>query len=594
MSTFDSEHARSLHKNSRYEEFLQYCLSFSEIDDASVLDDIARCFRKGMGTEKNLEKAIFYFKASAEKGYAPAANSLGVIYRTETVPADLDAAIYWYTYAIEKGDKNAMYNLALIYHKEASKKDLDLAVTWYKKAAEAGDSDAMYSLGRIYKYDVVDIALSTKWYEKAAEKGDSDAMHSLGNTYKRIESVKDPDKALYWYERSAKKGNIDGKYDYASLVFELQLSDKYEEAYAWLLEAAVDNREDSLELLTSLAEKGSAMAQFFMGRYYTLKNDAALALKWYRESASQGYVPAQNIILINYSERTASTVDEIKVETGFIKETTVSNSKKLDTLVDNLTSINDKLSEIRNTAFTGNAETEDQEISTAIKKSADVINNVVSESPAEKVQKQKDALIKVFGLEVWNRLMPESQKSLVSSAVLLKDCQGMPADFDYTGICITAIVALEQELKQIFSDNYLSFLEKNNMEIPNIFTEKNYFFSLGKLDRLFGYNKKHQIIKNDFNTDSMATYLKEIVKPQYIKRPIYAFVQNKNAGCIIARCLAINDKYRCQAAHSGNISYTDAVDCCFEIYGESKALYDAKQNSAEIINILRELFLILK
>ncbi len=662
MSTFDSKHARSLYTSDKYEEFLEYCLLFSEIDDASVIDDIARCFRKGNGTEKNLEKAIFYFKAAAEKGYAPAANSLGVIYRSEIVPADLDEAIYWFTYAIEKGDRNAMYNLAKLYHKEESKKDIDkalywfktamengdtdaaywvgyiyknesthknlelaifwleksaeagdskamyalgrlykydvadiaLSIKWYEKAAEKGDSDAMYSLGRLYKYDVPDIALSTKWYEKAAEKGDSDAMLALGNTYKKIESVRDFDKALYWYKRSAQKGNVDGKHDYASLVFELQHSDKYEEAYPMLLEAANNNKEGAFHLLTTLAQNGSAMAQFFMGRYYTLKDDKTLALKWYREASSQGYVPAQNIILINYSEHTASTVDEIKIETGFIKETAVSNSQKLDTIVNNLTSINDKLSEIRSTAFTGNEETEDQEIDAAIKKSAEVINNIVAESPIEKVQKQKEALIKVFGAEVWNKLMPESQTSLVSSAVLLKDCQGMPADFDYTGICITAIVALEQELKQIFSDNYLSFLTRHNMEIPNIFTETDYFFSLGKLDKLFGYDKEKKLVKNNFNTRSMSVYLKEIVKSQYAKRPIYAFIQNNNPECIIARCLAINKKYRRQAAHSGNISYADAVDCCYEIYGETKALSEAKQNTVEIINILRTLFLTLK
>ena len=56
----------------------------------------------------------------------------------------------------------------------------------------------------------------------------------------------------------------------------------------------------------------------------------------------------------------------------------------------------------------------------------------------------------------------------------------------------------------------------------------------------------------------------------------------------------INEKYRCKAAHKGNISYIDAVDCCYEIYGESKAQTDAKQNTAEVINILRELFTILK
>lgn len=75
--------------------------------------------------------------------------------------------------------------------------------------------------------------------------------------------------------------------------------------------------------------------------------------------------------------------------------------------------------------------------------------------------------------------------------------------------------------------------------------------------------------------------------------PIAAFVKPNDPNSMVARCVRINGEYRRQAAHSGNISFDDAVDCCFEIYGEASAHMEAKRHSAEVISILRELFSIL-
>ncbi|MBE6940069.1 MAG: hypothetical protein E7457_04550 [Ruminococcaceae bacterium] len=75
--------------------------------------------------------------------------------------------------------------------------------------------------------------------------------------------------------------------------------------------------------------------------------------------------------------------------------------------------------------------------------------------------------------------------------------------------------------------------------------------------------------------------------------PIAAFAKPNDPNSMVARCVRINGEYRRQAAHSGNISFDDAVDCCFEIYGEASAHMEAKRHSAEVISILRELFSIL-
>ena len=174
-------------------------------------------------------------------------------------------------------------------------------------------------------------------------------MYSLGYIYK---------KAIYWYGCAAENGHIKGKYWFAKLSLENNSTDK-ETAYQFLLESATSDFGKAFNLLQKNAEDGVSIAQFFLGRYYTLKTDILRSL---------------------------------------------------------------------------------------------------------------------FGDAIWNKLLPETRHSLVSSAILIKECEGMPPEFDY----------------------------------------------------------------------------------------------------------------------SGNVSYDDAMDCCYEIYGVAGAHIDAKKQSAEIISLLRELFSILK
>lgn len=169
----------------------------------------------------------------------------------------------------------------------------------------------------------------------------------------------------------------------------------------------------------------------------------------------------------------------------------------------------------------------------------------------------------------------------------------MPPDFDYSGICITAVVALEKELKRVFSDNYIKYLNDAGIDLPNLFKEKNYFFSLGKMATLFGYDVENNEIRYNYYAKQMEKYLKTIVKKVFSYDPLLAFIEN-DPNCFVFRCLTVNKTYRCKAAHCGNVSYDDAVDCCYEVYGEASAHIDAKRQSAEIISLLRDLFSKLK
>ena len=548
MDVIDISRLNEVYDRKDYTAFMKHCLLLNNIEDSRVLYRIGNCYYKGNG-----------------------------------VAVNIPAAIEWLSKAAEKGSTEAMLRLAIIYHDEKEVQDYNKTVEWYEKGSEQGNVSCMYNLGWVYK----------------------------GN-----EQLKDISKAIHWFKCSANCGHENGKFWFAKLVIENDIAEEERNAYQALLECSVKGMDKALNLLTEKAKNGSSVAQFYLGRYYMEMTDVQeheqIAFEWYRKSAVQGYIPAQNIILINQSENTSQTIKEIKIDTSTIVDTTAENSRKLDEIANNLMSMNEKIANIRATSFTGNADTEENEIGSALEKSAAVINNTVHDSPADKLNKHPEHLVYLFGEQTWERLLPDTQKSLISSAYLLKECEGMPPDFDYSGICITAVVALEKELKRLFSDNYIKYLnevsededkdkdkdknkdkDKDN-QLPYLFRDKNYFFSLGKMATLFGYDVENNVVKYNYYARRMEEYLKTITKYPYSYDPLYAFIEKDNPNCFVRRCLTINKTYRCKAAHCGNVSYDDAMDCCYEIYGEASAHIDAKRQSAEIISLLRELFSKLK
>ena len=81
----------------------------------------------------------------AENGNNHAMNNLAICYYNgEGTEKNLERAFYWYQKAAENGYINAMYNLATCYYNgEGTEKNLERAFYWWQKAAENGDEVAM-------------------------------------------------------------------------------------------------------------------------------------------------------------------------------------------------------------------------------------------------------------------------------------------------------------------------------------------------------------------------------------------------------------------------------------------------------------------
>ncbi|PKC01413.1 HCP-like protein [Rhizophagus irregularis] len=128
-------------------------------------------YHYGEGTEKNLEKAFYWYQEAAKNGDKKAMNNLGrCYYDGEGTEKNLEKAFYWYQEVAESGDKYAMNNLGICYYNgEGTKKNLEKSFHWYQKAAENGHTNAMNELAISYENGVgteKDLEKAFYWYQK--------------------------------------------------------------------------------------------------------------------------------------------------------------------------------------------------------------------------------------------------------------------------------------------------------------------------------------------------------------------------------------------------------------------------------------------
>lgn len=247
------------------------------------------CYYEGYGTEKDLKKAVEWYRKAAEQGNAESQYHLGYCYANgEGVEENQAKAAEWYKKAAEKGIANAQCNLAYRYIEgNGVPKDLNQAQSWYRKAAEQGDAQGQTELGLCYENGEgveKDLAKAIEWYRKAAEQNYARAQSYLGSCYREGKGVKkDSKQAFEWYLKAAEQ-------DYAG-------------AQCWLGvcyhkgEGVEKNLAKAVEWYRKAAENGSSEAQYDLGKCYEngegVKKDYKQAIQLYQKAAEQGFAPAQ-------------------------------------------------------------------------------------------------------------------------------------------------------------------------------------------------------------------------------------------------------------------------------------------------------------
>ncbi len=98
---------------------------------------------------KNNVEALELLKYEAKNGNNNAAFLLATAYRNgKAGVVNLNKAIYWYKISADNGDEDAMLMLGWLYYKEVKNLDINLkrARYWFKKAASHGVDEAIEML----------------------------------------------------------------------------------------------------------------------------------------------------------------------------------------------------------------------------------------------------------------------------------------------------------------------------------------------------------------------------------------------------------------------------------------------------------------
>jgi len=222
----------SLARMYHYGEFIEkdmnkaqhyYKIAFNKFERIELQDDnlwyrLGSMCKNGLGTDKDIARAIEYFKASAE---------------------------------LE--NKNAMceYATELIVGENVTQ-DVDEGISMLQKSLELGNLNSAYFLGKLYmdgKYVYSDFSLAEKYLLLSAEKNDF-VQYRLGKLYLKDEFYNLP-KAMEWLGKASASDNQYAKYAFAKILIADEQYKDIDRAIALLKETA-DTNSCALYLLGKL------------------------------------------------------------------------------------------------------------------------------------------------------------------------------------------------------------------------------------------------------------------------------------------------------------------------------------------------------
>ena len=232
-------------------------LESKEQADDNLYYKLGSMFKKGLGTDIDMDRAIDYFKRSAEMNNKNGLYEYGkALLLGEHIPQDKEKAVKLLEKAIKLENINAKRFLALeLISGEHLNQDIDKGLAMLTECADSGDTCACYKLGKIYfKGDIVlqDLDKSEK-YLLSAEDNEF-TQYAFGKLYLQKEKY-DILKAVDCFEKSADK-NMWSSYQLGKIYLfgAAGLTKDKEQAIEWFTKSANDGNEYAQAMLDNISK----------------------------------------------------------------------------------------------------------------------------------------------------------------------------------------------------------------------------------------------------------------------------------------------------------------------------------------------------
>ena len=242
-----------------YKDALSGSLKLESKDQAddNLYYKLGSMFKKGLGTDIDMDRAIDYFKRSAEMNNKNGLYEYGKeLLLGEHIPQDKEKAVKLLEKAIKLENINAKRFLALeLISGEHLDQDIDKGLAMLTECADSGDAFACYKLGKIYfKGDIVlqDLDKAEK-YLLSAEDNEF-TQYAFGKLYLQKEKY-DILKAVDCFEKSADK-NVWSSYQLGKIYLfgAAGLTKDKEQAIEWFTKSANDGNEYAQAILDDISK----------------------------------------------------------------------------------------------------------------------------------------------------------------------------------------------------------------------------------------------------------------------------------------------------------------------------------------------------
>ena len=256
---------------------------------------------------RNFTKAIRHLEASAEKGFATAQATLGMIYFTGIgVKKDSNLAIKWCSRAAREKLPLGMFYLGMAYSiGDSLERNDDYSLRWIRSAADRELVMAQLTLGMMYaKGDGIekDLETAVSWLHRASISGSSEAKLQLRKYENHLERLRNPP-AVYIPENQTKavsnlaEFNIhENNHSDSELPRPIIRNPKtditaedeigFDAVEAAMTVLTIDkDREKAKTLLETPALKGNPIACRQLGLIFYKENEYKTAKKWFEKAA---------------------------------------------------------------------------------------------------------------------------------------------------------------------------------------------------------------------------------------------------------------------------------------------------------------------